>query len=173
MDYFNQLGVEAKLFRNDRTLKEITSFSYSGLVLSPGPENPKSAGCLMEVVDHYSDKLPVIGICLGHQALGEYFGANLVKAAKPMHGKLDKIHGLKGPVFEAIGENTSIVRYHSLILDQLPDILDPIAYSANKEIMAFEHKELPITGLQFHPEAFLTNCGLQMLSNWISFNNIV
>lgn len=172
MDYFNQLGVEVKVFRNDRSLKEINSYNYSGVVLSPGPENPKKAGCLMDVVDHYADKLPVFGICLGHQALGQYFGAKLVKAIKPMHGKLDRIVSLKGPIFKGIPEETSIVRYHSLILEQLPDILEPIAYTVNGEIMAFEHKGLPITGLQFHPEAILTNCGLQMLSNWISFNNI-
>jgi anthranilate synthase component II len=173
VDYFNQLGVEAKVFRNDRSLEEITSFSYSGVVLSPGPENPKNAGCLMKVVDHFANKLPLIGICLGHQALGQYFGANLVKAARPMHGKMDVIQGLKGHIFDGISEETDIVRYHSLILEELPDILKPIAHSANEELMAFEHKKLPITGLQFHPEAVLTNCGLKMLSNWISFNNIV
>jgi len=173
VDYFNQLGVEVKVFRNDRKLEDLTAYSYSGVVLSPGPENPMSAGCLMDVVGHYVNKLPIIGICLGHQALGQYFGASLVKATKPMHGKMDKIEGLVGNIFSGISNGADIVRYHSLILEELPDVLEPIAYSANQEIMGFEHKALPITGLQFHPEAILTNCGLKMLSNWISFNNIV
>lgn len=173
MDYFNQLDIDVKVFRNDRSLNEITSFSYSGVVLSPGPENPESAGCLLDVVDHYAKKLPIIGVCLGHQALGQYYGAKLVKATRPMHGKVDKVYDLKGKMFEGVENGANIVRYHSLILEKLPGTLAPTAYTKNKELMAFEHKNLPITGLQFHPEAFLTNSGLQMLSNWISFNNIV
>ena len=173
VDYFNQLGIDVKVLRNDKSLDEISSHNYSGIVLSPGPENPERAGCLMEVVNYYSEKLPLIGICLGHQALGQYFGAKLVKALRPMHGKVASIHGLSGEIFNAIQDGTNVVRYHSLLLRDLPEMLIPRAYSSEKELMAFEHKELPITGLQFHPEAILTTDGLRMLSNWIRFNNIV
>lgn len=173
MDYFNQLGIEVKVFRNDMKLNDMAAYNYSGVVLSPGPENPQRAGCLMEVVDHYAQKLPILGICLGHQALGQYFGAKLVKAIKPMHGKMDKVYELTGKMFEGVENGANIVRYHSLILEKLPQTLLPTAYTIKKELMAFEHRALPITGLQFHPEAYLTNSGLQMLSNWISFNNIV
>jgi len=173
VDYFNQLGVEVKVFRNDLSLEEITVFDYSGVVLSPGPENPEKAGCLMNVVDYYSKKLPLLGICLGHQAIGEFFGAKLTKALRPMHGKVDKVYGLSEKIFDGIGEGIEIVRYHSLVLKELPKILKPIAHTREMELMGFQHKSLPITGLQFHPEAVLTNSGLQMLSNWIRFNNIV
>lgn len=161
------------MHRNDVALEEITRQEYSGVVLSPGPENPAKAGCLMEVIAHYAEKLPILGICLGHQALGQYFGANLDKAILPMHGKISRLDRFSGQIFTSIESEFNVVRYHSLVLKDIPVCLNQMAHSAEGELMAFEHVQLPITGLQFHPEAALTEHGLTMLSNWIRLNHIV
>lgn len=166
LDYFGRLGISYKLYRNDVPLAEITTHTYTGIVLSPGPETPAKAGCLMQVIDWYADKLPILGICLGHQALGEYFGASLGKAAKPMHGKVSNIHLSKHPLFEGLPGQIEVVRYHSLLLSQLPDCLHCIATTDTGEIMAIAHASLPIVGLQFHPEAWLTRQGMDILQAW-------
>ena len=172
VDYFNQLGVEVKVFRNDVALDKIKEYSYEGVVLSPGPENPEKAGYLMEVVNHYHDKLPMLGICLGHQAIGRYFGAQLEKAIRPMHGKITRISVSGGAIFDSIPFEMDVVRYHSLVIKELPEILESTAVSDENELMAMQHRNLPISGLQFHPEAHLTEHGMDMLANWLRFNNI-
>lgn len=173
VDYFQQIGVDVKVMRNDEALDVIISDTYAGIVLSPGPEKPENAGHLMKIVAHYLGKLPLLGICLGHQAIGLYAGADLVKAEKPMHGKISKITQNGSLLFSSLPSTFEVVRYHSLILENLPDGFAVTARTPNDEIMAFENIQLKAHGLQFHPEAILSQYGLDMLRNWVTFYNIV
>lgn len=168
-DYFAQIGVKCKIYRNNADTEEILSGTYKGIVLSPGPGRPKSSGCLMEVIHYYKNTHPILGICLGHQAIGEYFGAKLGKAATPMHGKVSKIFQSDEVLFYGMEKEINVVRYHSLVLTNIPSCLQKTAYTSKQEIMAIKHKTLSIHGLQFHPEAVLTEKGLQMLHNWVRF----
>ncbi len=166
LDYLKRLGVPCLVLRNDTPMRTITRNDYSAIVLSPGPERPETAGCLMEVIGHYHQQLPILGVCLGHQALGLWFGAELVHAAKPMHGKLSDIQCMPVMPFDALPQQMTVVRYHSLLLTQLPTHLQAIAWTDQGEVMAMRHQQLPIIGLQFHPEAWLTRYGQQILGNW-------
>lgn len=170
VDYLEQLNAEVAVIQNTASIKEIKPGHYDGVLLSPGPETPTKAGNLMQVLDECIGRRPVLGVCLGHQAIGEYFGAKLVRAKKPMHGKISSIkHNSKG-VFTNLPNPLKIVRYHSLVLEQLPDELEITAItSTDNEIMGFRHKHMAVEGVQFHPEAYLTEHGLAMLKNWISF----
>ncbi|MCU0353234.1 MAG: aminodeoxychorismate/anthranilate synthase component II [Cytophagales bacterium] len=169
-DYLAQGGAECRVLRNNVPLAEIRRHDYAGVVLSPGPGVPRQAGNLMEVIGHYAGRLPILGICLGHQALGEYFGAALGRAARPMHGKVSRIWCQPDEaLFANVPPSVEVVRYHSLVLTRLPDCLQPLAQTENGELMAFRHKTLPVRGIQFHPEAALTECGLQMANNWLNF----
>lgn len=172
-DYFGRLGANCHVVRNNIPFSEIISQQYDAVVLSPGPSEPTQAGCLMQVIAHYENRLPMLGICLGHQALGLHFGAKLKRAAKPMHGKISMIQThLQNPktLFRGLPPQLEVVRYHSLILEELPDCLCVTASTAEAEIMGFVHENLPIEGLQFHPEAILTQQGLAMLGNWLQYN---
>ncbi|QCR24290.1 aminodeoxychorismate/anthranilate synthase component II [Pontibacter sp. SGAir0037] len=171
VDYFGQLGVEAHVLRNDVGLEEIKALPIRAIVLSPGPGAPVQAGCMMELIKHYHKQVPMLGICLGHQALGEFFGATLDKGIKPMHGKLSDITCEPDPIYEGLPKNMPVVRYHSLILKELPDCIIPLAHTKEGELMAFKHQELPLYALQFHPEAALTTYGLDMLRNWVTIAN--
>ncbi|NLR90939.1 MULTISPECIES: anthranilate synthase component II [Flammeovirga] len=169
VDYFTQLGQKVEVVRNDAPLEEITPYKYEAVVLSPGPETPNKAGNMMEVIDHYHKTHPILGICLGHQAIGEYFGGKVHKAIKPMHGKMSEIEcDINSTLFNKIPKDLTVVRYHSLILDELSDDILITAKSKENEVMAIQHKTLPIDGVQFHPEAILTEYGLDILKNWIS-----
>ncbi|WP_242923748.1 anthranilate synthase component II [Pontibacter liquoris] len=172
VDYFGQLGIAATVVRNDVPLHEITRLPVKAVVLSPGPGAPQQAGNLMAVIEHYHQQVPMLGICLGHQALGQYFGATLAKGLKPMHGKLSEICCQKDAIFEGLPTTMPVVRYHSLVLQQLPESLKALAHTPEGELMAFRHRELPLYALQFHPEAALTTYGLHMLRNWVSIANI-
>ena len=125
----------------------------------------------MKVVDRFVSQVPVLGICLGHQAIGEYFGSVLVGAARPMHGKVSQIRHTGHPLFAHVEQATRVVRYHSLVLRQLPDELEVIAETddEHREVMALAHRELPAWGVQFHPEAELTEQGMQLISNWLHY----
>ncbi|GAB3313704.1 aminodeoxychorismate/anthranilate synthase component II [Larkinella ripae] len=170
VDYLKQAGATCRVVRNTVPLAEITAESYDGLVLSPGPGTPRQAGCLMNVIDHYYEQLPILGVCLGHQALGEHLGARLVKAAKPMHGKVSVIRKQAEDVlWTNLPDELRVTRYHSLVLTDLPAGLIPLAATETGENMAFRHRALPIWGIQFHPEAALTQQGLEILKNWITF----
>ncbi|MEP2773291.1 MAG: aminodeoxychorismate/anthranilate synthase component II [Fulvivirga sp.] len=172
VDYIQQLGMTCKVYRNDHNFDEITADDYKGVVLSPGPEVPRKSGQLMKVLEHYKDKTPILGICLGHQAIGELFGEKLFKAQKPMHGKICSIKVDDDPLFRLLPEQFSVVRYNSLIISDISAQLQVIARSESEEVMAIRHKQLPIWGVQFHPEAAMTEHGLKILKNWLDYNNI-
>ncbi|MCC9136393.1 anthranilate synthase component II [Pontibacter silvestris] len=172
VDYFSQLGEEVHVVRNDVPLQEIQKLPVKAIVLSPGPGTPQQAGCMPEVIRHYHEQVPMMGICLGHQALGEFFGAKLEKAIRPMHGKISEIICVADPLFAGLPVKMPVVRYHSLVLKSMPDCIISLAQTQENEMMAFKHKTLPLYALQFHPEATLTTYGLQMLKNWLSIVNI-
>jgi len=168
-DYFLQLGVNCTVVKNDAaSVAELAAMEPAALVISPGPGRPQEAGILMEALAYFCDKIPVLGICLGHQAIGCYFGATLVHAQRPMHGKTAVVHHHGHPLFDAVPDPFEVMRYHSLIVDQTEaSPLDVIAATPALEIMAIAHRELPVWGVQFHPESVGTPYGLQMLHNWL------
>ncbi|MDO1448803.1 aminodeoxychorismate/anthranilate synthase component II [Rhodocytophaga aerolata] len=171
-DYIAQCGATYKIVRNNIALEDIIAESYQGIILSPGPQTPHKAGNLMQVVDYYAFKLPILGICLGHQALGIHFGAQLTKAIRPMHGKLSAVSYQPDYLFDGLPKSATVVRYHSLILENIPQPLQTIATTSSGEVMALRHGELPIRGIQFHLEAALTSHGLAIMQNWVKFNKI-
>ena len=168
-DYLHQLGAVCTVLRNDEFLAtSIPTFTkYDGIVLSPGPSRPANAGLLMAIIEQLHAKIPMLGICLGMQAIGEYFGAELVRAAVPMHGKVSKVNHLQQGLFNNIEQPTTVMRYHSLVLECLPETLEITAWTEKGEIMALQHKKYALQGVQFHPESVLTKEGLQMLQNWL------
>ena len=172
-DYLKQAGAECIVLNNQTPLQEIYQLPIKGIVLSPGPETPSKAGCMPAVLSAFYNKLPILGVCLGHQAIGEFFGAHLERAIRPMHGKISEISCEDDYLFQDVRKKLKVVRYHSLVIKNLPSTLSCIATTEEGEIMAIKHNYLPIRGLQFHPEAILTESGLIMLKNWLSFNNIV
>ncbi|GAA4307433.1 aminodeoxychorismate/anthranilate synthase component II [Nibribacter koreensis] len=171
-DYFKQIGVEVEVRRNNVSLEELQKLPLEGIVLSPGPGTPEKAGVMPAVIDYYHDRLPMLGICLGHQALGQFFGGQVVKALKPMHGKISEITCAPDPLFAHMPQKVQVVRYHSLVVTKAPASLIPLAQTQEGELMAFKHNQLPLYALQFHPEAALTTHGLTMLKNWVDIVNI-
>jgi len=172
VDYLKQLHVNALIFRNNIQIEEITKHTFNGVVLSPGPGKPGDAGNMMELIEYYEDKIPILGICLGHQAIGSYFNAKIITADKPMHGKISKIKLADDYLFNQIPDEINVVRYHSLVLHHLPVELEIIATTDHGEVMAIRHKYKNIRGLQFHPEAVLTESGMNILRNWVEHNEI-
>lgn len=169
VDYFGQLTEKLKVFRNDAiTVQEIRALQPDGIVLSPGPGTPNDSGVCLDVVEHLAGEIPILGICLGHQTIGQVFGANVVRAPEPVHGKVSPIYHDGDLLFSGISSPFPATRYHSLIIDQktLPNELQIIAYTEDGVIMAIRHSFLPVVGIQFHPESILTKDGLQMLKNW-------
>lgn len=168
VDYFYQLGEKCEVVENDRIPKDIDIGTYNAVVLSPGPGRPQETSGLMKFIDQYHKAIPFLGICLGHQALATYFGATLDHAIKPMHGKISNIKNDNTGIFRTIPAQFKVVRYHSLVCSDLPEYLHVNATTNEGEIMAFYHSEYPICGIQFHPEAALTEYGLKLLNNWIN-----
>ena len=169
-DSIRQTGAELKIVRNDVALAVLLEEEYNGIILSPGPGIPENAGNLMEVLDYYHDKLPILGICLGHQAIGQFFGAKLVKSSKPVHGKLSEVIQVKAhAILQGFPEAFEVTRYHSLELEELPSDLEVILTTSQGEIMALAHTLLPIIGVQYHPEAYLTDMGLELIRNWVRY----
>lgn len=169
-DYLLQTGARCKVLRNDAfVLEDLETIDFQAIVLSPGPKRPQDAGLMMSVIKRYHHALPMLGICLGHQALGEFFGAKLVLAGEPVHGKTSLVEHEAAGIFSGIPSPLRVMRYHSLVLESLAGT--PLACTAqtrNGEIMALQHNSLPLTGLQFHPESILTEHGLTMLRNWVA-----
>ena len=170
VQYFQILKQELLVHRNDSiTLAEIEAMKPNIIVLSPGPGNPDQAGICLSIVDAFKGKIPILGICLWHQIIAQAFGAKVVRAAEPVHGKVhDIVHNNKG-VFKDLHNPLKVTRYHSLVLQKetLPSCLEVTAETKDGEIMGIKHKKYAIEGVQFHPEAFLTEQGLELLNNFI------
>jgi len=175
VQYFAELGAEVKVFRNDEvTIEQIEALNPDHLVISPGPCTPNEAGISMAAIKHFAGKLPILGICLGHQSIGQAFGGDIVRAGRVMHGKISPIHHKNSGVFAGLREGYNATRYHSLVIDKttLPDCLEITAWTENadgsmEEIMGVRHKELAIEGVQFHPESILTEHGHDLLANFL------
>jgi anthranilate synthase/aminodeoxychorismate synthase-like glutamine amidotransferase len=167
-DYLLQTGNECSVYRNDElTILQLIALNPSRLIISPGPETPLQAGITMDAIAHFHSRIPVLGVCLGHQALGMYFGGGLVRTAYPMHGKVNEIIHTGHPLFNGIPSPYPVMRYHSLAIEGLKNTpLQPIAHTEDGINMAFTHKEFPCVGVQFHPESVGTEYGLQLLKNW-------
>jgi anthranilate synthase/aminodeoxychorismate synthase-like glutamine amidotransferase len=171
VQYLGELGQEVRVVRNDELpAPAIAGLAPSHIVISPGPCTPNEAGISLDVIKTYAGKIPILGVCLGHQAIGQAFGGRVVRAAKVMHGKTSKIfHDEKG-VFFGLPNPFEATRYHSLLIERatVPDSLDVTAKTWDEEIMAVRHKTLPVEGVQFHPESFLTTAGKELLRNFIT-----
>lgn len=167
-DYIEQCGAVCMVFRNNEiSLAEIELLNFDAIVISPGPKAPKDAGILMELIAFFYNKLPILGVCLGHQALAQFFGANLIKAQLPRHGKVDLMEHNLDEMFTNVPTPFFATRYHSLIINNLPETLVPTCYCSD-ELMAFRHKYLPIWAVQFHPESSQTVFGIEMIRNFVN-----
>ena len=171
VQYLYTLGVEVTVRRNDEvSVAEIAAMRPEALVLSPGPGNPDGAGITMAAIRAFAGKLPMLGVCLGHQAIGQAFGGRVIHAKRLMHGKISRIaHDGEG-IFAGIPQNFAAMRYHSLAVEEasLPECLMVSARSEDGEVMALRHREFPIESMQYHPESILTTTGRQQLSNFLS-----
>ena len=170
VQYFGELGAEVEVFRNDEiTIDEIAARKPDRLVISPGPCSPAEAGISVEAIRHFAGKLPILGVCLGHQAIGAALGGKVIRAQKQMHGKTDVIATDGRGVYTALPREFTVIRYHSLVIERasLPAALDVTSSSQDGEIMGVRHKALPIEGVQFHPESILTEHGHAMLKNFL------
>lgn len=173
--YFCQLGVNVDVHRNDAiTIADIEAMAPSHLVISPGPCTPDDAGISLEAITYFAGKLPILGVCLGHQALAQVFGAKVVRAREVMHGKTSPVKHNNGGVFHGLNNPLTVTRYHSLVVqaDSLPDCFEITAWTEQNEqfdeIMGIRHKTLALEGVQFHPESILTEQGHQLLQNFLS-----
>ncbi|MFL7027305.1 aminodeoxychorismate synthase component II [Enterovibrio norvegicus] len=175
--YFCQLGADVVVRRNDSlTLADIEAMSPTHLVISPGPCTPDDAGISLDAIRHFAGKLPILGVCLGHQALAQVFGANVVRARQVMHGKTSPVVHQNQGVFQGLNNPLTVTRYHSLVVEResLSEAFDITAWTERDgefdEIMGIRHRELPLEGVQFHPESIMTEQGHQLLANFLSSN---
>ena len=170
VQYLGELGQDVRVVRNDEiAAADIGALAPSHIVISPGPCTPNEAGISLETIRLWAGKIPIFGVCLGHQSIGQAFGGNIVRAARVMHGKTSKIfHDEKG-VFAGLPNPFEATRYHSLLIERasVPDVLEVTAKTWDEEIMAVRHKTLPVEGVQFHPESFLTTVGKDLLRNFL------
>lgn len=170
VDYLHRCGAEVVVKRNNEDCGDLSG--YDGIVLSPGPSIPENSGNLNQVISDYFGKVPMLGVCLGFQAIGQFLGAKLCRLEHPVHGKKSEISCVAHPMYLRIPERHFVARYHSLYLKNLPECLELTAETRDKIPMAFAHKELPVWGVQYHPEAVLSEYGLIFIKNWLkSLNN--
>lgn len=175
VQYLGELGADVHVHRNDEiTIADIEAMAPSKIVISPGPCTPNEAGISLQVLKHFQGKLPIFGICLGHQSIGQVFGGKIVRASHVMHGKTSPVFHNDTGVFKGLPNPVIATRYHSLVIDKetLPDCLEITAWTNNEDgsmeaIMGVRHKTLDIEGVQFHPESILTECGHQLLDNFL------
>lgn len=168
-DYLAQMNQKTIVIKNDeKSLEEIHQLNFDNILISPGPKTPTEAGVTMEVIKTFHTSKPILGICLGHQAIGMYFGAEVKKANKPVHGYTSMVELEPHPLFNGINSPMQAMRYHSLIVDQLPKELISLAKTEAGEHMIIKHQSLPIVGIQFHPESILTTDGIILLKNWFN-----
>jgi anthranilate synthase/aminodeoxychorismate synthase-like glutamine amidotransferase len=171
VQYLGELGQEPQVRRNDKiTLEEIEELAPERIVISPGPCTPNEAGISIDVVNHFSGKLPILGVCLGHQSIGQAFGGLVVRAERLMHGKTSMIEHDGLSIYGGVPSPFEATRYHSLVVERstLPDCLEISAETREGEIMGLRHKEYPVEGVQFHPESILTSEGKNILSNFLT-----
>ncbi len=171
VQYFGELGQEMKIFRNDKiTIDQITGLKPSHIVISPGPGIPSQAGISEEVIRTFAGKIPLLGVCLGHQAIGEVFGGKIVRQKKVMHGKTSEIYHDGKTLFRGLPDPFTATRYHSLLVERasLPAVLEISAWTKDNEIMGLRHKEYKVEGVQFHPESILTEGGRRLLANFLA-----
>ena len=171
VQYLSELGQKLIVYRNDKIdIEQIKRLRPSHIVISPGPGRPEEAGISEDVIKEFGQKIPLLGVCLGHQAIGEVFGGKVIRADKLMHGKTSQIYHNNSSIFKGLSNPFEATRYHSLIVEKksLPDSLQITAWTKDKEIMGLAHKKFPIWGVQFHPESILTKEGKQLLKNFIN-----
>ena len=176
VQYLGELGSDVRVFRNDSTsIQEIDSLSPSQIVISPGPCTPNEAGISMDVIRNFAGKTPILGVCLGHQCIGQVFGGNIIKAKNVMHGKLSAIHHNDAGVFKGLPTPFIAPRYQSLVINQakIPDCLEVTAWTEDEngtldEVMGIRHKEFQVEGVQFHPESILSDHGHEILKNFLT-----
>ncbi len=169
VQYLKELGINPEIFKNDEiTIDELKKINFSSLIISPGPKNPDESGISLEVVKAFYKTKKILGICLGHQCIAQYFGCNIVKAKEPFHGKTSKIYFEDDLLFEGLNQGFEATRYHSLVVDNnsISDCIKPIAYTKDNILMALKHKDYNVYGVQFHPEAILTQGGKKLLKNF-------
>lgn len=172
VQYLGQLGAELKVFRNDAVkLGEIEALKPQGIVISPGPRSPEHAGISVEIIRNFYQRIPILGVCLGHQAIGYAFGGRVVRADRIMHGKTSPIINDGRTIYRGLGNPFTAGRYHSLIVERasLPDCLEISAETPEGEIMGVRHRSAPLEGVQFHPESVLTPSGKRLLKNFLEF----
>jgi len=170
VQYLGELGADLQTYRNDKiTIDEIKKLSPERIVISPGPGYPKDAGISISVIKEFSGKIPILGVCLGHQAIGEAFGGKIVQAKRFMHGKTSPIHHDGKTIFKGLPDPFTATRYHSLLVERssLPECLEISAWTDENEIMGIRHKEFKVEGIQFHPESILTSEGKKLLGNFL------
>jgi anthranilate synthase/aminodeoxychorismate synthase-like glutamine amidotransferase len=170
VQYFGELGQQVKVFRNDKiTIERIRKLRPAKIIISPGPGRPEEAGISCAVIQAFAGKVPILGVCLGHQAIGYAFGGRIVQAKKLMHGKTSWIYHNKKTIFRGVSNPFEATRYHSLIVEKksLPLSLEIIAWTKENEIMGLAHKQYPLWGVQFHPESILTKAGKDILANFL------
>lgn len=168
--YFEELNEKIVVYRNDKiTLKEIENMDLEGIIISPGPKSPKEAGLSLDIIDRFKSHIPILGICLGHQCIGHYFGGEIVKGKEPIHGKISYIDHNGKDIFKNIKNPLRVTRYHSLIIknESFPKSLEVTSKTIDGVIMGIKHRDYNIYGLQFHPEAEMTEEGHAMLKNFI------
>ena len=170
VQYLGELGEDIKVFRNDKiTVREIEALRPDRIVISPGPCTPKEAGVSIEVIRHFAGSIPVLGVCLGHQSIGEAFGGDVIRAPYLMHGKTSMVHHDGKTIFKGLPNPFEATRYHSLIVkrETLPPVLEISAWTEDGIIMGARHKEFAVEGVQFHPESILTTSGKDLLRNFL------
>jgi len=170
VQYFGELGEDVRVYRNDAiTLAEIAALQPARIVISPGPCSPNEAGISVPAIKEFAGKIPLLGVCLGHQSIGAAFGGDIVHARQLMHGKTSPVHHNDVGVFRGLPNPLTVTRYHSLAIkrETLPDCLEVTAWTDDGEIMGVRHKTLAVEGVQFHPESILTDCGHEMLKNFL------
>ena len=171
VQYLGELRQEVRVVRNDEIgAADVAGLAPSHIVISPGPCTPNEAGISLDVIKAYAGKIPILGVCLGHQSIGQAFGGKIVRAARVMHGKTSMIHHDGKGVFAGLPNPFEATRYHSLLIERasVPDALEVTAKTDEGEIMAVRHRTLPVEGVQFHPESFLTTAGKDLLANFIA-----
>jgi anthranilate synthase/aminodeoxychorismate synthase-like glutamine amidotransferase len=171
VQYLGELGENIRVFRNDKiTIPEIEKLNPEKIVISPGPCTPKEAGISINVIKHFAGKIPILGVCLGHQAIGAAYGGEIINAPRLMHGKTSIIHHDGKTIFKDLPNPFEATRYHSLIIkkETLPDCLEITAWTDREEIMGVRHKKFIIEGVQFHPESILTKVGKDLLGNFLN-----